>query len=646
MTINLQIHKQLFLLVLFLLPCLSHSQNVVLNVTGKVLVNGQSVKKGDNLSNNLKVVFSDPNAELKVLSPIGVCVIKYKNYEQKSTSELSELIKYCIRKNSVATLDTRTWKINPDKDEQIKLVDILCKIVNITPDNVDEMVSRYITPYCVLEFETPYWQDIALFLQTKYGFIPHQLVGELMTPEQYQSIPLVPKVRSLAPLPSSTSLRKQCPIPGSQGQYGTCTGWASAYAARTISWAVKNNLTDVQDITNQAFSPSFVYTQIKEEDDINCQNGSYIHKGVEVLKQKGAVFQTDLPYQCNPDVTPFFQQAKTYAIKDFLRLMTYTGNPISEEDFDNIKKALADKKPVVGSIKCYQSFMKSRGSKVWAGEFDTLAGHHAICLTGYDDNFDNGDGTFGAVELMNSWGTFWGTGGFIHVKYQDLQKILNYAFSLYDDALPVPPPEPPKPQPVPPPAPDALKRMEGSFSLILRDGTSMPLESDKAAIRNLKLVNAEKTTYNILNAYPAGTMFRINFTSSQPAYVYVISTDSKRSPLAQLFPDPEQNISALIDFKSKVSVSIPDETQYIQMDETPGEDYLCVIYSKEELNINAIKESLQTNASKSFVKIVKEALAGKIVEDNEVVFEKKKIAFKAASAKHTAVPVFIKIQRR
>ena len=637
--------KQLFLLAFFLLPCLSSSQNIVLNVTGNVLVQGQPVKTGDNLRNDMKVVFCDPNTELKVLSPVGVCIIKYKNYEQKSTAELLDLIKSCIRKNSVATLETRTWTINPSKDEQVKLIDALCKTLSVTSSNVNEIFSQYITPYCVLEFETPYWQDIALFLQTKYGFSLPQLTGELMTAEQYHSIPLVPKVRSLKPLPSTASMKKYCPIPGSQGRYGTCTGWASAYAARTICWAVKNNLTDVQDITNQAFSPSFVYTLTKFNDDINCQNGSYIDKSVKALKEKGAVFLTDLPYQCDPDITPFFQQAKAYAINDYQRLTAQTGIT-SEEDLKNIKQALADKKPVLGSIKCYRSFMGSWFTKVWSGVLNNFAGYHAICLVGYDDNFDNGDGTFGAMELMNSWSTLWGNGGFIHIKYQDLQKVLDYAISLYDDALPMPPPEPPKPLPVPSPAPDMMKRMEGSFALLLSNGTSMQLESDKAAIRNLKLVSSEEMTYNILNAYPGGTMFRINFTSSQPAYVYVISTDSKRSPLAQLFPDPERNISALLDFKSEVSVSIPDETQYIQMDETPGEDYLCVIYSKEELKIDAIKKSLQNNPAKSVVNIVKEALVDKIVDDNEVVLEKNKIAFKAVSTKHTAVPIFIKIKHK
>ena len=145
----------LFLLILFLLPCQLHSQNIVLNVADKVLVNGQLVKEGDNLSNSQKVVFDNPSAELKVLSEVGVCVIKYKNYEQQKSAGLLELVKSSIRKNSVATSETRVWKVNPDKNKQIELVGALCKTLNVTSDNVNEIFAQYITPYCVLEFETP-----------------------------------------------------------------------------------------------------------------------------------------------------------------------------------------------------------------------------------------------------------------------------------------------------------------------------------------------------------------------------------------------------------------------------------------------------------------------------------------------------------
>ena len=632
---------KLFLFVLFMIltTTIVRSQNIVLQVTGKALVNGQAVKTGDNLSNDAKVVFDDPGTELKVLSQVGICVIKYKNYDQQRSLTLLELIKSSIRKNSVATRETRTWKINPGKEEQVKLVGAMCQTLKVTKANVNDMFNQYITPYCVLEFETPYWEDIVLYMKTQYGFDPPRLTGALFSPEEYQNIPMVPKVRSLTPLPSSASLKPYCPIPGSQGPYGMCTAWASAYACRTISWAIRNNLTDVNDITNQAFSPTFIYTLVTTDYNVDCKSGSNPERSARALKMVGAVFHSDLPYQCHPDIMPFMQQAKQYALRDYQRLNA-NSDLMTKEDLDNIKRALVNKNPVL----CGTNNEPTIFSIPVNGVASEVPKGHAMCIIGYDDNFNNRDGTFGAVEIMNSWGTDWGNGGFIYVKYNDLTKVLVEAIAFYDDARPEPPPEPPKPLPDPPPPPDILNRMEGSFTLQLRNGTSMQLDGDDSGFRNLKLVTAEKMTYNIATAYPAGTLFRINFTSSQPAYVYVISTDARRSPIAQLFPDPDRNISALLDFKSAVSVSIPDEAQFIALDETPGEDYMCIIYSKEELNINAIKSSFQNNAGKSFVRIVKEALADKIVDDDEVTFEKNEIAFKAASKEHTAVPIFIKIK--
>ena len=121
-----EIGKQLVLIIFILLPLLTRSQNVVLNVTGKVIVDGQLVTNGDNLDNRAKIAFDDPNTELKLLSQVGICVIKYKNYVEKGSSELLDLIKFSIRKNSVATSETRSWKVNPDKDKQVALVDSLC----------------------------------------------------------------------------------------------------------------------------------------------------------------------------------------------------------------------------------------------------------------------------------------------------------------------------------------------------------------------------------------------------------------------------------------------------------------------------------------------------------------------------------------
>ena len=77
-------------------------------------------------------------------------------------------------------------------------------------------------------------------------------------------------------LPSKYSLKKYCPSVKTQSHYGTCTGWATVYAARTIAEAIRQGWTDQSLITEKAFSPLFVYAQIKEKDDANCIKGSFI----------------------------------------------------------------------------------------------------------------------------------------------------------------------------------------------------------------------------------------------------------------------------------------------------------------------------------------------------------------------------------
>lgn len=57
--------------------------------------------------------------------------------------------------------------------------------------------------------------------------------------------------------PTSFSLKNYAPYPGNQGQYGTCTGWAVAYAARTMLEAQKNDWTDRTMITENSFSHHF-----------------------------------------------------------------------------------------------------------------------------------------------------------------------------------------------------------------------------------------------------------------------------------------------------------------------------------------------------------------------------------------------------
>lgn len=142
----------------------------------------------------------------------------------------------------------------------------------------------------------------------------------------YRSIPY--KVQFTAStydnLPSSYSLEEYAPIPGDQGQYGTCVAYASAYGLRTIMLAKDLGMIDKQEITKKALSPSFVYEIIKNEGDTSCNQGADPRLGLEALKIYGAPTLNTLPYACNPSINTVIQlEAIDYKIRDYQTLFFF-----------------------------------------------------------------------------------------------------------------------------------------------------------------------------------------------------------------------------------------------------------------------------------------------------------------------------------
>jgi hypothetical protein len=72
--------------------------------------------------------------------------------------------------------------------------------------------------------------------------------------------------RSYASLPRTFSLKQYSPVPESQGSYGTCVGWATAFAARTISESVALNRTGRTLTSNNVFSPAHVYKSVSDNE--------------------------------------------------------------------------------------------------------------------------------------------------------------------------------------------------------------------------------------------------------------------------------------------------------------------------------------------------------------------------------------------
>jgi len=406
-----------------------------------------------------------------------------------------------------------------------------------------------------------------------------------------------------ASLPSSASLKNYAPTPQSQGSYGTCVGWSSAFCALTIIEAKKNSWSDKTVIDANTFSPGFLYSQIKMSSDVSCTYGTSISDALETIKTKGVPKFTDMDNSC-PSSIPLdlFDKARNHTIKDYAKL--FDDYDMESIKIQTVKKSLSESKPVVIGMKCPTSFNTAKG--YWVPTEDPSANHggHALCVIGYDDNKYGG-----AFEIQNSWGTWWGNDGYIWIKYADFEKWVKYAYELIDI---------PKKQNV-----DAID-LAGALKLIDSEGNPM-------------LATFNGTNYKMRKAYKSGTRFRIYISNNEPAFVYAFGTDNTEK-IYPVFPH-KPNVSPALNYK-KNDVALPDEDSYIEMDNTIGTDYLCVLYSLDPIDINTIQNTIESGHG-NFASRIKNAIGDKLVDNQLIKFGQTSISFTAKSQGKSVVAIIV-----
>lgn len=416
--------------------------------------------------------------------------------------------------------------------------------------------------------------------------------GLLFDDIAYDAVPLsAPLSKSDYALPASATLRQWCPAIKNQGSYGTCVGWSSGYYARTIIEAQQKNLSGAS-ITNDAFSPSWIYNQIRFLDHNNCQKGSYLHEALNLMQSNGIAKLNDYPYCCDCPITnDIRKKAASFKIQGYKKLFDKTDN--QDTKINTIKKAISENKPVVIGFAVQNSFFNARD--VWApiaGE--SIVGAHAMCVIGYDDTKYGG-----AIELINSWGTSWGNSGFTYVRYSDFAEYCNYAFELIDNFEPT----------------DV--KLSGELTFKLRDGSTM-LAS--------KIVNLGVTSYKMNKSYASLTKFRFYMSNNNASYVYAIATDLG-GEIHKIFPH-KKGISPYLGYSSN-TVTFPSETAYTQLDNTAGTDFMCILYSKKELDIDAIIQKMETKRGDDFNSRIAYALENKLLPFEKINYSNYKIGFEA-----------------
>jgi len=401
-------------------------------------------------------------------------------------------------------------------------------------------------------------------------------------------------------LPKSYSLKEFAPKPLNQLDYPTSAAWATSYGALTIIEAQQTKRTG-KEITEKSFSPLFPYFySLGETQKFNSSQQVSIAQILKAMKNYGTPRFTEFPVR---SVTHSPEKKKVAAsqnkISEFARL--YDSNDSNTKKLEAIKTTLSENLPVVIAMHYGKSFEYAKGFWQPRESFSIDLPTKALCIVGYDD-----DKYGGAFEVMNSQGTEWGNDGFLWIPYEDFIEFTRQAYSLYMI-----------------PSKNSITQLSGGIELEIVAGG------------NMELTQLRGGYYKIKKSYPSGTQFRIKVINHSTGFLYVFASDLT-GEIFPLFP-PDLTSAA---FSKDASFYVPNENTPIEIDETIGTDYLCVIFSKEDLDISYLYEQIKSANGHFETKIIN-TLSDKLVPQDLVEFKSSTADFSVIKSDKSIVTLII-----
>jgi C1A family cysteine protease len=367
------------------------------------------------------------------------------------------------------------------------------------------------------------------------------------------------------PMPNSISLLEFAPNRLNQGSQGSCVGWASSYAARTILEARATG----KKPNSVAMSPSFLYNQIALK---GCQ-GTYISEAMKSLQGTGDLLFSQFKYNersCDKKPTQSEKtSASTYKIKGYNRL-TYNGDK-HRTDVLAIKQNLAQGAPVVIGMMVGGSFMQGmQGREVWKptkSDYNQRGfGGHAMCVIGYDD-YKAG----GAFQIMNSWGPGWGKKGVAWVSYEDFDHFTKEAYGLY-------------------PMGNAKDAQFDPNKLNMRFGLV-----NNATKRNIPFQFVNGITFKTKQPISVGTEFKIESTNSIECYTYVFGQETDGSSYT-LFPYTAKHSP----YCGITGTRLFPNDHSLVADDKGNKDFMAIIVSKQPLDYEQLNRMINKSAGSTY----------------------------------------------
>jgi hypothetical protein len=408
------------------------------------------------------------------------------------------------------------------------------------------------------------------------------------------------------PLPEFVSLLKFAPSRMDQGEQGSCVGWGSAYAARTILEASSTG----QNPDEIAMSPSFVYNQIGHE---NCQ-GAYITNACKVMSEAGNIPKKYFEYtdqSCSREPNQqVLQAAQQFKIRGYERL-SVDGDDY-RTDFFAIKQYLAKGAPVICGMMVGGSFMQEMaGQKVWRPSQDDYSmegfGGHCMCIIGYDDRLEGG-----SFQIMNSWGPGWGENGVAWVRYKDFMHFNKEAYAL---------------QPLPKRGEMAARKFECAIGLVNND--------TKKYISLSNTGNLFKTNTPVAK----GTKFKIEVQNSIECYTYIFGQETDGSSYV-LFPYSPKHTA----FCGITGYRLFPKNQSLQADNIGSKDFMAIVVTKEPIDYNQLNTAINAAQGDYRAKVMS-ALNSSALTSVQYGSNQGRIVFSAQSENKNAVASIIEIDK-
>ena len=422
----------------------------------------------------------------------------------------------------------------------------------------------------------------------------HMMKGADMDPAKYDSVevyePLADNAKN--PLPEKFSLEQFAPQRRNQGQQGSCVAWASAYAARSIVQAEATK----QDPNSTAFSPSFLYNQIKI--DNNCQ-GSYIERAMQAMHNGGVLpwskfAYTDESCQKLPN-SEEKQQALPYRIKGFQRL-TKGDDERDAVDMVAMKQHIAQGSPCVIGMMVGGSFMQEMlGQDKWIPtESDYQMpgfGGHAMCVIGYDDYKFGQEGGF---QLMNSWGPEWGKNGLAWVRYSDFEHFVKESYAVYPQG------EGPDVKPT---------NYDIHFGLVTVDAKG------QASGEHIALKHTNGRVFRTTQPIAKGTRFKVEVTNNVECYTYVFGQETDGSSYV-LFPYTPKHSP----YCGITGTRVFPKDQSMTADNIGELDVMAILVANQPLDYPKINEAMKSNSAQGLDAKLAAVLGDELTGANDATY--------------------------